>query len=105
MIALVAEARARRVPLGVPAGVVAQVWRNGREQARLAGLLGSDIVEIEPLDDASARAAGQLCGVTRTSDVIDASVVLSARARGRAVVTSDPDDIARLDPTLRLIVV
>ena len=50
-----------------------------------------------------ARQAGQLCGVTGTSDVIDASVVLCAREHGHTVVTSDPDDLRRLDPKLDLI--
>jgi len=88
--------------LAVPAGVIGQVWRDGRRQASLARLLASDLVEIEPLDDARARAAGQLCGATGTSDVIDASVVLCARARDHGVLTSDPDDLTRLDRTLRI---
>ena len=91
------------VTLTVPAGVVGQVWRDGRRQVRLARLLGSSAVDVEALDDARARAAGQLCGVTRTSDVIDASVVLCARSRGHAVLTSDVDDLRRLDPSLELI--
>ena len=105
MVAIVARAVQQRIPLTVPAGVVGQVWRDGRRQARLARLLGSDIVEIEPLDDLRARAAGQLCGVKGTRDVIDASVVLCARERGQGVVTSDVDDLRRLDPALRLVAV
>lgn len=105
MVALVIRARALRTKFAIPAAVVGHVWRDRRKQARLAGLLGSDSVHIEVLDDAHARAAGQLCGVTGTTDVVDASVVLCARARGHGVVTSDPDDIARLDPRLRLIIV
>jgi hypothetical protein len=89
----------------VPAGVIGQVWRDGRRQVRLARLLASDGVEIEPLDDRRAREAGMLCGLRNTDDVIDASVVLCARARHYAVVTSDPDDLAILDPRLELIVV
>lgn len=54
-------------------------------------------------DGMSARAAGQLCGATRTHDVIDAAVVLCARARGHAVLTSDPDDLRRLDPSLKTV--
>lgn len=57
------------------------------------------------LDDYGARGAGQLCGATGTTDVLDATVVLCAQARGGRVATSDPDDIRRLDPTLALIVV
>lgn len=100
---LLASALKRNYEIVVPAGVVAQAWRDGRRQARLARLLGSDGVEIEPLDDRRARAAGQLCGVRRTHDVVDASVVLCARARKHRVVTSDPDDLRRLDPKLELI--
>lgn len=102
VVAIVARALQRKQVLAVPAGVIGQVWRDGRRQASLARLLASDLVEIEPLDDARARAAGQLCGATRTSDVIDASVVLCARARDHGVLTSDPDDLTRLDGTLRI---
>ena len=90
------------VPLTVPAGVVGQVWRDGARQARIARLLGSSSVSVEPLDDLRARAAGQLCGVTGTRDVIDASVVLGARARGDRIFTSDVEDLRRLDATISL---
>jgi hypothetical protein len=105
VVAIVAEAVKHGATIAIPSGVVGQVWRDGQRQARLARLLGSHVVEIEPLDDRRARAAGQLCGVTKTSDVVDASVVLCARARSHAVVTSDPGDLARLDPKLLLVVV
>jgi len=105
LVALIARTIANGHTMAVPAGVVGQVWRNGRRQARLARLLGAEEVEVEPLDDHRARAAGQLCGITGTSDVIDASVVLCARARGHQIVTSDPDDLQRLDPVAPLILV
>jgi hypothetical protein len=89
----------------VPAGVVGQAWRDGRRQARLARLLGSAEVTIEPLSDRRAREAGQLCGATKTSDVIDASVVLCGKQRGHRIVTSDPNDLRRLDASLLLIAV
>lgn len=100
VVAIVARALKQNVRLAVPSGVVGEVWRDGRRQARLAVLLSSDLIDIEPLDDMRARAAGQLCGVAGTSDVIDASVVLCAQARGHAVLTSDPDDLHRLSPSL-----
>lgn len=103
VVAIIARAYEQNIRLATPAGVVGQVWRDGRRQARLARLLGSDLVEVESLDDRRARAAGQLCGVAGTSDVIDASVVLCARERGHAVVTSDLDDLRRLDPSLRYV--
>lgn len=89
--------------LAVPAGVVAQVWRDGRKQARLARLLASDRCDVVVLDDRAARAAGQLCGVAGTADVVDASVVLCARQRGHRILTSDPDDLRRLDATAQLV--
>jgi hypothetical protein len=36
-------------------------------------------------------------------DVVDASVVICARARDHAVIAGDRDDLARLDPTLRIV--
>jgi hypothetical protein len=84
---------------------VGQAWRDGRRQARLARLLGSEDVEIESLDDLRAREAGQLCGVRGTNDVIDATVVLCARARGDGIVTSDPSDMRVLDPAAHIVTV
>jgi len=43
-----------------------------------------------------------LCGLARTRDVVDASVVVAARSHQCAVVTGDPDDLLALDPTLVL---
>jgi hypothetical protein len=103
VVAIIRRALKLGIPLAVPAGVVGQAWRDGRRQARLARLLGSDLVEVEPLDDRTARAAGQLCGATHTDDVIDASVVLCARSRGHGVLTSDVEDLRRLDASLRLV--
>jgi hypothetical protein len=97
--------RAREIgaPIFIPAGVVAQAWRNGSRQARLAALLGSPDVTVDPLDSERARATGEFCGRRRASDVVDASVVLAAREHRGFVVTSDPDDLARLDSELDLV--
>ena len=95
-------AAAAGMRITIPAGVVGQAWRDGTRQARLARFLASRGVQIEPLDDMRARAAGQLCGATRTSDVIDAAVVLGARARGDRIFTSDSDDLRRLGRDIEL---
>ncbi len=92
----------RHDPLVVPAGVVAQTWRDGRRQARLARLLGSRLCEVVSLDDRLSRAAGQICGSSGTSDVVDSSVVLVARHR-ELVLTSDTRDLRRLDARLGLV--
>ena len=82
----------------VPAGVIAQAWRDGRRQALLSRAL-SHCDEV-PLDGVMARAAGLLCGQAHTADVIDASVAIIAAGIARhddvAIITSDPDDIRRL---------
>ncbi|MGI8439652.1 MAG: PIN domain-containing protein [Thermoleophilaceae bacterium] len=101
--ALLDEATVAGAEIAVPAGVVAQAWRGSRRQARVARFLALSTVATVPLDEPEARATGALCGQAGTSDVVDASIVICARARGHAVVTGDPDDLAALDPTLRLV--
>jgi hypothetical protein len=103
VVSLLSRALELGLAIVVPAGVVAQAWRDGRKQARLARLLGAPQVMVEVLDDRQARASGQLCGVTNTRDIVDASVVLCARERGHSVATSDQQDLRRLDGKLRLI--
>lgn len=101
MSALVDEVERARGLLVVPAPALAQVWRGGARQVLLARLLKLVVVEVEIGSQASWQRAGELCGATRTSDVVDAAVIVCARERGaRAVVTSDPDDLRRLDPEL-----
>ncbi len=86
----------------VPSGALAQAWRNPARQVRLVRVVRTDEVEVHDLDEHMAHAAGQLCGATGTSDVIDAQVVLVARSTDAVVVTSDPDDLSRLDPGIDL---
>ena len=87
----------------VPAGALAQAWRNPARQVRLVRVVSADGVVVHPLDAASARASGQLCGATASSDVVDASVVLVAGVVDGVTVTSDPDDLRRLDPGIDLV--
>lgn len=103
MQALLDEAAIADAVLAVPAAVVAQAWRGQPRQVRLARFLRQRNVEVVQLDNPAARAAGVLCGRAGTDDVVDASVVLCARQRHHDVVTSDPDDLRLLDPTLRLL--
>ena len=91
-----------RVPLHVPAGVLAQVWRDGRRQAHLARLVASETLRVHSLDSDEAKAAGVLCGRTQTSDIVDACVVLLARRHHATVVTSDAGDLLRIDSTLTI---
>lgn len=91
----------------IPAGVVGQSWRGGPRAARMARLLAA--AEVVALEDARARAAGELCGKAGTADPIDASVVLAAKSALATVVTSDPEDIRQLadaaDVTLPLVTI
>jgi hypothetical protein len=105
VLSLISRALEAELGITVPAGVVAQAWRDGRKQVRLARLLGAPQIQVDALDDRRARAAGQLCGVSKTRDIVDASVVLCARDRSHAVVTSDAGDLRRLDGQLQLIAV
>ena len=83
----------RRVPLRTSAAVVAQVWRDGRKQARIAQLLaGVSVGALAPDND---RRTGELLARARTADVIDAHLALEVDDDDR-VLTSDPDDLAHL---------
>ena len=103
MIALLDRALTQGRAFRVPAGVVGQAWRDGRVQVALGRFLRSEEVEIVPLDDQLARSCGELCAATNLTDVIDASVVILARERRDPIVTSDPNDLRRLDPTAQII--
>lgn len=98
MIALLDRALAQGRAFQVPSGVSGQDWRNGRVQVTLARFLRSEEVKMIPLDEQLARSCGELCAATNTSDIIDASVVILARVRRDPIVTSDPDELRRLDP-------
>jgi len=87
--------------LVVPAPVLAQVWRGDVHQALLSRFLNLPFVEVDLLTRAIWQTAGMLCGQAGTSDVVDAAVVACARSRAaRVVVTTDPDDLRRLDRAL-----
>lgn len=100
--------RVLKVPdavIHIPAGVLAQAFRDGSRQARLSRLLGHRQSAVVPLDEPVAQVVGRLLGVRDADDVVDASVVVCARRYRQAVITSDPSDLRRLDPRSRLEVV
>lgn len=72
---------------------VAQVWRDPARQARLTHVLTG--FREQPLDAQRARRCGLLLARSGTDDIVDAAVALLAED-GDTVLTSDPDDIARL---------
>jgi predicted nucleic acid-binding protein len=103
MAVLVEEALASGSEVVIPAGVIAQAWRGGAAQARIARLLRASVTLIVALDQRQALRIGARCAATGVTDVIDISVALCARDRGQAVVTSDPGDIRAADPSLTVL--
>jgi predicted nucleic acid-binding protein len=91
--------------IDVPAAVIAQVWRGGPRQARLARFLAAPEVSCVALDEVAARAVGELCARTGAVDVVDGHVALHARHQGLAIVTSDVDDLVRFEPDVPFIAV
>ena len=87
----------------VPATALAQVIRNPATQVRLWRMIQFDKTEVIPLDGSQAQAVGALLARSSTSDITDAHVVICAQTAGYAILTSDPLDLKRLDPSLRLI--
>jgi PIN domain nuclease of toxin-antitoxin system len=105
MLALLREVIDARVSAHVTAGVVAQLWRGTARQHAVVRLLRSQALRIHPLTEAAAYRVGFLLAASRTSDVIDAHVALLGRSLGAVVLTSDADDLRRLDPDLRIVTV
>jgi predicted nucleic acid-binding protein len=103
MAVLVEEALASHAELAIPAGVVAQAWRGGAGQVRIARLLRASVTSVVALDRRQAFRVGARCAASGVADVIDVSVALCARDRGHAVVTSDPGDIRAAEPSLTLL--
>ncbi|MFN0028086.1 MAG: twitching motility protein PilT [Acidimicrobiales bacterium] len=78
----------RQTPLHTTQPVVAQVWRNGGRQARLARFLAS--ITIHPLAD--GRAVGGILARSGTNDVVDAHLVAVAVELSEAILTGDSGD-------------
>jgi hypothetical protein len=79
-------------PLHTSHAVVAQVWRDGARQARLAAVLKG--IHVHHLDD--GRAVGVLLARSQSDDVIDAHIVLLGVALTERVLTGDPDDLTAI---------
>jgi predicted nucleic acid-binding protein len=103
VVVLLARAAERGSRLTVPAGALAQAVREPARQARLARLVRQPTTDVVALDRVDATQVGRLLAASGTSDVVDAHVVVCARRAGQSVVTSDPDDLHRLDPGLPLV--
>jgi predicted nucleic acid-binding protein len=87
----------------IPATALAQVIRNPAKQVRLWQMVQHGQTDVVPLDASYAQAIGLLLARVGTSDIADAHVVICAQRAGHTVITSDPFDLRRLDPGLRMI--
>jgi predicted nucleic acid-binding protein len=105
VIALLARAAELGARVTVPATALAQAVRRPARQARLSRLLRQPRTAIVALDASDATQVGILLAASRTTDIVDAHVVICARRHAEPIVTSDPDHLERLDPGARLIVV
>ena len=105
IIALLARAAEVGSRITVPATALAQAIRRPATQVRLSRLVRQPTTTLVSLDGPDATQVGILLATSRTTDVCDAHVVICARRNADRIVTSDPDDLGRLDPDARLIVV
>lgn len=100
VIVLLARAAEAGALVTVPASALAQAIRRPERQARLARLIRQPTTDVVPLDRVDATSVGRLLAASGAADITDAHVVICARRSRQQVVTSDPDDLHRLDPTL-----
>jgi len=103
VLVLLARAKELGARVTVPATALAQAIRRPATQARLARLIRQPTTDVNPLDIVDATSVGILLRASRTRDIADAHVVICAKRAKQAIVTSDPDDIARLDPSATLV--
>lgn len=103
VIVLLARAAETSSQVTVPATALAQAVRRPERQVRLARLIRQPMTDVVPLDRVEATNVGRLLTASGTSDITDAHVVICARRSDQPVVTSDPDDLRRLDPDIRVI--
>ncbi len=104
-LALLARAAELGLRTTIPATALAQAMRNPSRQARLSRLIRQASTDLVPLNGPDATLTGLLLAATRTHDIVDAHVVVCARRAGQPVVTSDVDDLRRLDSSLQLLAV
>ena len=105
VLVLLARARERGMRITIPATALAQVMRNPAKQARLSRLIRQMDTDLIALNGPDATSVGLLLARTGTADIVDAHVVICARRAKQAIVTSDAEDLRRIDPELRLVVV
>ncbi|HKP59854.1 MAG TPA: hypothetical protein VJV78_24185 [Polyangiales bacterium] len=105
IIVLLARAHELGETVTVPATALAQAMRRPRTQTRLSRLIRQPSTDVVALDGPDATQVGVLLAATSTRDIVDAHVVICARRNRQPIVTSDPEDLRRLDPGAVLIAI
>ncbi len=105
VLVLLARARETGARVTVPASALAQAIRRPERQVRLARLVRQPTTDVVPLDRVDATNVGRLLAASATADIVDAHVVICARRVRQRIVTTDPDDLRRLDPRIDLVIV
>ncbi len=91
--ALIKRATERGDELHTTHPVLAQVWRKPAQQANLARAVRH--FDVHALDESVA--IGRRLAQTKTSDVVDAHLVVVAESLGTFILTSDPGDMSKLN--------
>jgi len=93
VLALVRKMQADGVRPATNDAALAQAWRDPARQVPMSML--AKAVTVHPFGD--ARTIGRRCADTKTSDVVDASLAVLADQLGATILTTDPQDMDRLN--------
>jgi hypothetical protein len=105
VLVLLARARETGSRVTIPATTLAQAIRQPERQGRLARLVRQPTTDVVALDRVDATNVGRLLAASGTTDIAAAHVVICARRTQQQVVTSDPDVLRVLDPTIPLVTI
>jgi len=82
------------VDVAVASPTIAEVWRDGSRQARLARLL--NVCRVIDCDRRLATSGGEIMARANSRETLDAIVVATAATVGGAVLTDDLSDLLPL---------
>jgi len=92
ILALIRKMQTEGVTPTTNEAALAQAWRVPSVQVPMAMLLRA--TAVYPFGD--PRAIGRRCALAKTADVVDASLAVLADQLDMSVLTTDPDDMAKL---------
>jgi hypothetical protein len=104
IVALLDRLAASNGTLTIPASALSQAVRRPERQIRLSRLVRQPSTNVVPLDRVDAVHIGRLLTASGAADVIDAHVVICGTRTRTRIVTSNPDDLRALDPSVELVV-